>query len=230
MLFRSVLWLVYIALEPFARRRWPEALTSWSRLLAGDWRDPLVGRHILIGCCCAAGNVLLQRLTPLIISALGGPGVVPQILNSSVLFGAKGIAAWATGLISIVPLVSFAYFFMLFLFRLLTRRDWVAAIVFALIFAVLNGLGTGSLVFALINAAGIGFLLFILLRVGLLAVSAAVAFSNILYTFPLTLHFSAWYAGLGLTGLVLAVAFAGTAFYISLGGRPVFGAALEEQV
>ena len=43
-------WLLYIALEPYVRRRWPATLVSWSRLLAGGFRDPLVGRDLLAGC------------------------------------------------------------------------------------------------------------------------------------------------------------------------------------
>ena len=46
-------WLDYLALEPFVRRRWPEAMISWTRLLGGRFADPLVARDILIG--CAAG-------------------------------------------------------------------------------------------------------------------------------------------------------------------------------
>jgi serine/threonine-protein kinase len=42
-------WLYYIALEPEVRRTWPHTLISWSRLLAGRLRDPLVGRDVLVG-------------------------------------------------------------------------------------------------------------------------------------------------------------------------------------
>ena len=47
------LWVLYIALEPYVRRRWPATLVSWSRLLAGGFRDPLVGRDVLVGCFLA---------------------------------------------------------------------------------------------------------------------------------------------------------------------------------
>jgi hypothetical protein len=30
------LWVLYIAIEPFVRRRWPQVLISWTRLLSGD--------------------------------------------------------------------------------------------------------------------------------------------------------------------------------------------------
>ncbi|HZH35153.1 MAG TPA: serine/threonine-protein kinase, partial [Pyrinomonadaceae bacterium] len=47
--FAAFTWIFYIALEPFVRRRWSELLVSWSRLMAGDFRDPLVGRDVLVG-------------------------------------------------------------------------------------------------------------------------------------------------------------------------------------
>jgi serine/threonine-protein kinase len=45
-------WMLYLALEPFVRRRWPRILISWSRLISGEWCDPLVGRDVLIGAWC----------------------------------------------------------------------------------------------------------------------------------------------------------------------------------
>jgi hypothetical protein len=40
-------WVVYLALEPWVRRYWPQALISWSRLLDGRFRDPMIGRDLL---------------------------------------------------------------------------------------------------------------------------------------------------------------------------------------
>src|SRR5262245_14015568 len=34
----GTLWVLYLAIEPYLRRRWPERIISWSRLLAGRWR------------------------------------------------------------------------------------------------------------------------------------------------------------------------------------------------
>jgi hypothetical protein len=49
-LYRGVsIAFIYLALEPFVRRVWPENLVSWSRLLSGNWRDPMVARDILVG-------------------------------------------------------------------------------------------------------------------------------------------------------------------------------------
>src|SRR5262249_13103236 len=45
----SFVWILYVALEPLVRRRWPDLLISWTRLLSGELRDPLVGRDALVG-------------------------------------------------------------------------------------------------------------------------------------------------------------------------------------
>src|SRR5262249_49642893 len=45
----GVLWLLYVALEPYVRRRWPDTMISWSRLLIGRFQDPRVGRDTLVG-------------------------------------------------------------------------------------------------------------------------------------------------------------------------------------
>jgi serine/threonine-protein kinase len=42
-------WLSYMALEPYVRRRWPDVLISWTRLLSGKVWDPLIGRDVLTG-------------------------------------------------------------------------------------------------------------------------------------------------------------------------------------
>src|SRR5215813_13415614 len=50
----------YLALEPYVRRRWPTVLISWSRLLAGRFRDPLVGRDALFGILIAVASQLIR--------------------------------------------------------------------------------------------------------------------------------------------------------------------------
>lgn len=51
-------WLFYVALEPYVRRVYPQALISWTRLGRGCLQDPIVGRHILIGMTIGAINAL----------------------------------------------------------------------------------------------------------------------------------------------------------------------------
>jgi hypothetical protein len=47
-----VRWMVYLALEPYGRRFWPDTLLGWSRLLSGRFRDARIGREVLAGVAC----------------------------------------------------------------------------------------------------------------------------------------------------------------------------------
>jgi serine/threonine-protein kinase len=59
--------LFYCAVEPFVRRWWSEMFISWSRLLAGDFRDPMVGRDILVGGLLGlVANLLFDKLSLLL--------------------------------------------------------------------------------------------------------------------------------------------------------------------
>src|SRR5262249_53927341 len=68
---------MYLALEPIVRRRWPGKLTSWGRLLAGRWRDPMVGRDVLIGMAAAVSIPLIRMLYITTAPRLGLPGAMP---------------------------------------------------------------------------------------------------------------------------------------------------------
>jgi hypothetical protein len=70
---------------------------------------------------------------------------------------------------------------------------------------------------------GWGATLFVLARFGLLAVVVSLEVSTILQWFPITTDLSAWYSGIGLTGMLLLLGLTAYAFYTSLGGQPLFG-------
>ena len=54
----GAVWTFYMALEPYVRRRWPESMVTWSRVLVGEFRDPLVGGHVLAGVALGIGGSL----------------------------------------------------------------------------------------------------------------------------------------------------------------------------
>ncbi len=70
----------YLATEPILRRRHPEWLASWVRLLDGRWRDPLFGRHLLIGTLGGMCLALVSTLT----SGFAGRLPVGDIQSASV--------------------------------------------------------------------------------------------------------------------------------------------------
>ena len=73
LLTAAFLWVVYMALEPFVRRRWPGRIISWTRLLAGDVRDPMVCRDLLIGALFGVGGLLWGVLRYQVPVWLGHP-------------------------------------------------------------------------------------------------------------------------------------------------------------
>ncbi len=67
----GAMWIFYMAIEPWVRRQWPKSIISWSRLLAGSWRDPVVGRDILIGVALGVVWILVFQLRYILMMHMG---------------------------------------------------------------------------------------------------------------------------------------------------------------
>jgi hypothetical protein len=229
LVFSSFFWVLYIALEPYVRRRWPATLVSWSRLLAGGFRDPLVGRDVLVGCLMGALIADLNRLGWFVPSWLDDPPTRPLSGPDWQFLGARVIIANISNNVIFSLLLSFLFLFVLFLFRALLRKEWAAAVAFVLFNSAFFAYSGSPVVFVtnlILNVATV----FLLIRLGLLALVASVVFQLCLVeNFPLTTQGSAWYAGISLAGILLMAAMAFYGFYTSLGGRPVFGSAVLDE-
>jgi eukaryotic-like serine/threonine-protein kinase len=223
-------WIGYLAIEPFLRRRWPEVLVTWSRLVAGEFRDPLVGRDVLIGCafgCFQAtwgiGSLLLPEwfgLTPDIVPAdlLGVAYGVQEAIPLLVWRVAQSVM---TGLTSV---------FLLLLLRLALRSRPAAVAAFVLMLSVFAAISSTHfwITFLIVAIADVVFVLLIV-RVGLLAAVVAFYVSGLFIFFPVTGNFRAWYAGAGVTALLLLAAIALFGFTTALAGRPALGKAVLEE-
>jgi serine/threonine protein kinase len=227
--------LMYLALEPFLRSRWPDRIISWSRLLAGDFRDPLVGRDILIGALFGVGLILDLQLSHVVPRWLGWPPGIPILLRIPEM-GMLGIRSFVP-LFAIqmsAPLVqSFMVVFLLLFLAMLLRKNWL-------------GIGAGWLVLSgfivsgaadeglLVAAVAFGFvtstlLVFVAVRFGLLALMSALVFWVLPHFFPITTELTVWYAGDFILDLIFLVGIAVYGFYIALAGQPLFrGRWLEE--
>jgi hypothetical protein len=122
----------YLAIEPFARRFWPDAFISMTRLQAGRYRDPLVASHILGGVVVALTFVLFNLFAMRLIEGrnliflpridvLGSPSDAAGFLLFDVA------RTFQTPLLALVLLVSF---------RQITRRTWPAYILSVIALAV----------------------------------------------------------------------------------------------
>ena len=85
-----VMWTVYMALEPYVRRRWPQTLISWSAVLIGRVRDAVVGRDVLIGCAAGSALAVLNGLSETWLRHAGG---WPNLDTTLPLAGARGYLA-----------------------------------------------------------------------------------------------------------------------------------------
>ncbi|MFN0123960.1 MAG: hypothetical protein ACKV2V_25950 [Blastocatellia bacterium] len=220
----GVCWVLYIALEPYVRRRWPVVLISWNRVLNGSLRDPLVSRDVLIGILFSAGLGTLDLLKTLLTKDFVDMGNFARDGLPDMRFL---IASRFSG-VSTITLVLLIYLFLLFVLRTLTRRQWLAAVIVVLLGCLLGLSASGSpLIGALSNGINFLLILTIMLRFGFFALAVYVNVDGLL-SYPMTLHFSAWYTGpaLLLAGAVLALA--AYAFHTSLGGQKVFAGKLLE--
>ncbi len=221
----SLVWMAYLGLEPYVRRRWPAMLMSWSRLLAGRFRDPLVGRDVLFGILI---GIVLDLIRGLFINISPNP-IVFSPISETLLKSLSGVclAAGNLVLLAVLPVVgALIFLFMLFLLRLLARRDWLAVVLFMLV--LFPGIYTGNWQFSIMRILLLGLLAVTMTRYGLMASAVALFAGQALSIFPVTLNLSVWYAGIGLAPLVAVLALAVFAFYTSLGGQKVFQGNLLE--
>jgi serine/threonine-protein kinase len=214
-------YMVYMALEPDVRRRWPQTLVSWSRAIAGRLSDPLVGRDLLVG---AALGVLVQivsqvgHLSPLWSGHPPTLATPPEGFDGTVPFDL------ATVFLQIVRSVLFASVLILvylMLFALIRRRAITNA-VFVLLQAVLAASGVGfgiGLVFSVL-AVGVG--LFTLARFGMLALIVAITVAGVLEQIPLTFNTSSMFAPSSYVLLAVIIALAVYGCRTSLAGQPLF--------
>jgi hypothetical protein len=223
-------WVVYVAFEPFVRRRWPHRIISWSRLVAGGFRDPLVGRDILVGAVFGVGIILCNFfLADLVPRWLGYPPREPWFdYPATQLLGIRSAASGIVQQLFGALLQGFILLFFLLLLYIVLRRERLAAVALWLIGALALSLTfetPAGVPFACLSAFMVVWALY---RYGLLALIAAIFFLHLNIFFPITSEFTAWYAGDFVLALAVSLGLAVYAFRVSLGGRALFRGGLLE--
>jgi serine/threonine-protein kinase len=223
------LWMFFLALEPSVRRLWPQTLISWNRLLFGRFRDPLVGRDLLVGVLFGVGTRLLWQMNVLAPAWFGlgtskpfGPGHRAFNVLLGPLLGGRYCAGEVCQSLASAIRYGVGVVLLLLLLRLILRRQWLAIGVYVLYNVVVYTVGVGHPTISWLIAALVSALfLFLLLRFGLLA-AVSYTFVRILLTFPITADLDAWHAGgTTLLPLGLIAALAAYGFYLCLAGRPL---------
>jgi len=227
-------WMYYLAIEPYVRRVWPRMLIGLVRILSGRWRDPAVGREVLIGLAtgCALVVVLAVVATaqwrvtaddaqhlvnPFVLRMILSPGHYvssrAHLIAGSVLFGMS-----CAGVVVLI--------------RLLVRHALTSAVVSVAVLGFLEFgfyfLFIGDSSWANIAyAAGMGTcLVWLYTRIGVLA---AMVFRFIMFSAGLfTIAFDAWSTPYLVSWLAILLALTAYGFWVSLAGQPLFKDMLAE--
>ncbi len=221
----ALIGLIYLALEPFARRRWASLIISWSRLLAGDFKDPLVGRDILVGGILGLAHTAVIYLLFLAPSWTGETVAPNPSLDIFFLQGFRHL--WAKLLMYSVTSVFFAFGSLLLVILLVTilRKQWLAMFaVWLLNFLIL------SLAFAIGEhwTAWLGVALIATINVvctarfGLLATISFQLFFHLSFHSAISANISGWYFGNTIFAGVVLLGLAIYGFYTSLAGQKIF--------
>jgi serine/threonine-protein kinase len=211
------IWVLYLALEPYVRRNWPQTIISWTRFIGGRFRDPLVGRDLLFGVLLGFSWVFTFALGSFFLIRVGAS---PQFASAEFLDGVR--ESIALGLVRIVGSIqtTLVFFFLVVLLRVLVKNRWVAGAIFVLLFTVPKVLGADHpLIETPIWFIIYGIAAFAIVRFGLIVLAMAVLTVDVLLNVPITLDFSNWYAARSLCVVVGFVIVAAWGFYTSLAGQ-----------
>lgn len=185
-------WLMYLALEPYVRRYWPQGLISWTRILHGRFRDRLAGRDLLIG---SLAGVLLSVIVE---------GCLPLLTNVTDLinFEAGSLLHMSGAVLDTLERgIAWGVWFLMFLLlmRFVFRDSRLTIVGTTLLFMAIGlsgvpwqsiGLGMWALGAALV-----------ITRFGLLAGCAYFFTEQLLEIFPISADLNEWYG----RGTVVAV-------------------------
>jgi hypothetical protein len=218
-------WVLYLALEPWIRRHWPQTIISWSRLLSGRGRDPLVGRDILFGVILGVIWILIFEIRAIPLLHMGAsPGTFSL---AYLLGGRQALGAWLAQIPSSI-IGTLQFFFLLLGLKLLLRKSWLAAIVFVAIFAVPHSLQSSYMKVEMPAQILIYTIaVIVVFRFGLVPLAIGIFTVNMLVNVPFSADLSVWYMSTSILALLSVVALAGWGFYHSLGGQSLWRPELE---
>lgn len=221
---------LYLALEPYVRRRMPTILIGWARLLEGRFRDARVGREVLIGAVGGASVAALLHLTsalPRWIPIAGETTAPPDV---DLLYGGIRSISTVMRMLESAVTASLAIAGVLFVLRLLLRNG-TAATIGTMFVAIVLSLGGENFLLETPGAVIAGVIIVtILVREGLLGVVAMAAVQSAITVLPLPLGGGAPYTATSLTILAILTVLFWFVFRSSLGSKVRIGRGIAAEL
>jgi len=196
LLIAVITFAFYMALEPDVRKRSPELIMGWTRLIWGRFRDPRVGRDILIGIAAGSATTLVVWSLLPVLKALGVPPGAVAFMNPNVLIGLAPMTAAILVTVQQAPAIAMGVTVVFLLLERLLRSRSRAIAALVVLLAVPNALQQGTTLWAgLILAITIViFPIMALVRGGMLAFASFMVVASLVVNNPLTSNYSHWTA------------------------------------
>jgi serine/threonine-protein kinase len=231
LLWAATYFFLYIALEPYVRRRLPERLVGWSRLLAGNVRDPLVGRDMLIGIAAGLSHTALASCSSWLPRRLGlGLPSAPHSSHLDTILGLRHALAYLAGAMSSGIIEGLLLVVLLVGLAVVLRLRSLAALGFFFIglaaYAAVSAgnpfvLATGILIVAILTAVTV--------RVGLLGVATMQIVFSATFFVTMAVDAPSWMLPSTVAPIVFIVLLTAFAFRTALGSQPMFSAELLDE-
>jgi ABC-type antimicrobial peptide transport system permease subunit len=213
----AIVYVVYLAIEPYVRRHWPHGIISWSRLLMGRLRDPLVGRDALFGVLLGVTWTLIFQFMFLALKHIGAS---PDLSSPEFFLGARHVLGACASHLTTSIEAALVFFFLMFVFRVLFRKPWLAALAFVALWTFTKSYGEHHLTYILpAYVAVYGIAAFVVLRFGFIALAVGIFTVDLVSNLPLTTDLSSWYLGNSIFAVLLIAAITVWGCYCALAGQ-----------
>ena len=220
----AILWLLYMAVEPYVRRYSADILMSWNRLLSGRFRDPRVGRDILVGIVAGLGLAIVAAAVTLVPPMLGYPPPALRNMNPEFLISTRRALAALLRLPPNSLMNGMAITLTFALIRMAVKRTGIATVltivVGTFVIAGQSNLLWMNVVYGVVvSAIYIG----VLVKFGMLPLIVAHLTSNIVSQGGLTADLNKLYAPNAIWLIAVVAAMGAFGYYASRTGEPLFG-------
>jgi len=220
----AVTFICYAGIDPYARRHWPASLVSWTRLVSGKARDPLVGQDVLVGVLVGLAMPAVWVVYYAIAHALGARPAPTVDARSMLTLTFGQVLGRCADIVSFALGGTAGGLAMLLMLKAVVRIRWGAIIAFAAIGSVAWAPALGpSYPLLAFGFMGASFVLWVWMneRFGLLAGAVALWVQGVSASTQ-TWNPSLWYGPNWLLAAVLILALAVYGFRTTLAGRPLF--------